>query len=77
MESVANLEVLYFLKLCPIFVGPTLCQNTKYSNFLEAQSFFDKNQASFIPPSQNQHNPPNNNIGHWPDYASCKHRKNL
>ena len=28
--------ILYFLKLCLIFVGPTLCQFTKYSNFLEA-----------------------------------------
>ena len=30
-----NLEVLYFLKLCWTFVGPTLCKFTKYSNFLE------------------------------------------
>ena len=27
-------EPLYFLKLGPIFVGPTLCQFTKYSNFI-------------------------------------------
>ena len=27
-------EPLYFLKLGPIFVGPTLCQITKYSNFI-------------------------------------------
>ena len=29
-----------FLKVCPIFVGTTLCQFTKYSNFLEAHSLF-------------------------------------
>ena len=29
-----------FLKLCPIFVGPTLSQFTKFSNFLEAHTFF-------------------------------------
>ena len=28
------LEPLYFLKLGPIFVGSTLCQFTKYSNFI-------------------------------------------
>ena len=33
-----NFEILYFLKSCPIFEGPTLCQFTKYSNF----QFFDK-----------------------------------
>ena len=27
-------EPLYFLKLGPIFVGPTQCQFTKYSNFI-------------------------------------------
>ena len=34
--------MLYYLKLCPIFVGPILCQFKKDSNFLEVHSFFDK-----------------------------------
>ena len=29
-----------FLKLCPIFVDPTLSQFTKFSNFLETHAFF-------------------------------------
>ena len=43
------MEVLHFLKSCPIFVGPTLCQFIKYSNFLEANSIFWSNQANFNP----------------------------
>ena len=35
----------YFLKVCPIFVDPMLCQLTKYINFLEARSFL-----SLLPP---------------------------
>ena len=34
-------EPLYFLKLRPIFVGPTLCQFTKYSNIIWLQLIFE------------------------------------
>ena len=44
---ILNLEVLYFLKLCPIFVGPTQYQFTKYSNFLEPNYFFDRLKLIF------------------------------
>ena len=30
-------KVMYFLKLCPILVGPTLLKLIKYSNFLETR----------------------------------------
>ena len=35
-------EPLYFLKLGPIFVGPTLCQSTKYSNFIWLLLIFEQ-----------------------------------
>ena len=33
-------QIFYSLKLCPLFVCPTLCQFTRYSNFLEGNYFF-------------------------------------
>ena len=47
-----NLEVLYVLKLCPIFVGPTMC-------------FRWQNQANFVPPSYKLHNPHHPNPIRW------------
>ena len=32
-----GLKTFYFLKLSPIFVGPTLCQFSKYSNVLSSE----------------------------------------
>ena len=44
---IAKFDLLYFLRLCPIFVGTTPCQFTKYSNILE---------ANFVPHSLKIHN---------------------
>ena len=41
-----------FLKLCPIFVGPTMC-------------FWWQNQANFVPPSYKLHNPHHPNPIRW------------
>ena len=47
-----NSEALYFLKLIPILVGPTIC-------------FRWQNQANFVPPSYKLHNPHHPNPIRW------------
>ena len=45
---------LYFQKFGLIFVCTTLCQNTRYTNFLEAHSFFDKIKQILDTPGLNK-----------------------
>ena len=48
-------EPLYFLKLGPIFVGPTLCQFTNYSNFIWLLVIFEQ-KPCFLGPSREKLN---------------------
>ena len=45
-------EPLYFLKLGSIFVGPTLCQFTKYSNFIRLLLIFEQKPCFLRPIKQ-------------------------
>ena len=40
---------IFFLKLCPIFVGTVLCQFSKYENMFLVHSSLLQNQAHFVP----------------------------
>ena len=65
-----NLELLYFLKLGPIFTSPTLCQFSKYSNFLEAQSFYWQTETNFVSLSWILHNRYYHTTGHGRFYQN-------